>query len=191
MEKAKRVYNDFKLMSSSAENNIKNVTVSDFMTREVKTITENETLKQACKLMYQDNIGSIVGLKKDTSDYHDEKTSISTESKNDKPVGMITERDIARMVGFSDKFFVDMSVTEVMSKPLITINPDTLVKDAVALMEQKNIRRLPVMDNTAKMVGIITSKDILKVVMRSFKETMKNKELISDGFDLLGLLGVE
>lgn len=47
------------------------------------------------------------------------------------------------------------------------------------------------MDNTAKMVGIITSKDILKVVMRSFKETMKNKELISDGFDLLGLLGVE
>ena len=65
-----------------------------------------------------------------------------------------------------------------MSKPLITINPDTLVKDAVALMEQKNIRRLPVMDDTAKMVGIITSKDILKVSMRSFKETMKNKELI-------------
>ena len=64
MEKAKRVYNDFKLISSSAENNIKNVTVSDFMTREVKTITENETLKQACKLMYQDNIGSIVILKK-------------------------------------------------------------------------------------------------------------------------------
>ncbi|HET7390858.1 MAG TPA: CBS domain-containing protein [Nitrososphaeraceae archaeon] len=178
-------------MSSSAENNIKNVTVSDFMTREVKTITENETLKQACKLMYQDNIGSIVVLKKDTSDYHDEKTSISTESKNDKPVGMITERDIARMVGFSDKFFIDISVMEVMSKPLITINPDNLVKDAVALMEQKNIRRLPVMDDTAKMVGIITSKDILKVVMRSFKEIMKNKELISDGFDLLGLLGVE
>ena len=190
MEKAKRVYNDFKLMSSSAENNIKNVTVSDFMTREVKTITENETLKQACKLMYQDDIGSIVVLKKDTSDYHDEKTSISTESKNDKPIGMITERDIARMVGFSEKFLVDISVTEVMSKPLITINPDTSVKDAVALMEQKNIRRLPVMDDTG-MVGIITSKDILKVVMRSFKETMKNKELISDGFDLLGLLGVE
>lgn len=83
MEKAKRVYNDFKLMSSSAENIIKNVTVSDFMTRE--KITENETLKQACKLMYQDNIGSIVVLKKDTSDYHDEKTSISMESKNDKP----------------------------------------------------------------------------------------------------------
>ncbi|HEY5630772.1 MAG TPA: CBS domain-containing protein [Nitrososphaeraceae archaeon] len=104
---------------------------------------------------------------------------------------MITEKDIPRMVGFSDKFLVDISVREVMSKPLVTINPDTLVKDAVVLMEQKNIRRLPVMDNTAKMVGIITSKDILKVVMRSFKETMKNKELISDGFDLLGLLGVE
>jgi predicted transcriptional regulator len=36
------------------------------------------------------------------------------------------------MVGFSDKFLVDMSVSEVMSNPLITINPDTLVKDAVS-----------------------------------------------------------
>lgn len=176
---------------TSSPDNIRNLTVSDFMTRNVTTIIENETMRQACKLMYQDNIGSIVVLTKDTSNYHDEKTSISTESKNDKPVGMITERDIARMVGFSDKFLVDISVREVMSKPLVTINPDTLVKDAVVLMEQKNIRRLPVMDNTSKMAGIITSKDILKVVMRSFKETMKNKELISDGFDLLGLLGVE
>jgi CBS domain-containing protein len=107
------------------------------------------------------------------------------------PVGLITERDIARMVGFSAKFFPDMTVSEVMSKPLITINPDTLVKDAVALMEQKDIRRLPVIDNTGQMVGIVTSKDILRVVMKTFKETMKDRELNYDGFDLLGLLGVE
>jgi CBS domain-containing protein len=178
-------------MASSEDDSIKHVTVSDFMTKEVKTITENETMKQACKLMYQDNIGSIVILKKDTtSDYHDEKLSSNT-TKKEMPVGLITERDIARMVGFSAKFFPDMTVSEVMSKPLITINPDTLVKDAVALMEQKDIRRLPVIDNTGQMVGIVTSKDILRVVMKTFKETMKDRELNYDGFDLLGLLGVE
>lgn len=169
---------------TSSPDNIRNLTVSDFMTRNVTTIVENETMRQACKLMYQDNIGSIVIIKKDTVD------QAGTTIK-EIPSGIVTERDIARMIGFSAKFFADMPVSEVMSKPLITVNPNTSVKDAVSLMQQKDIRRLPVMDDTPKMVGIITSKDILKVVMRSFKETMKNKELISDGFDLLGLLGVE
>jgi CBS domain-containing protein len=169
---------------TSSPDNIRNLTVSDFMTRNVTTIVENETMRQACKLMYQDNIGSIVIIKKDTVD------QAGTTIK-EIPSGIVTERDIARMIGFSAKFFADMPVSEVMSKPLITVNPNTSVKDVVSLMQQKDIRRLPVMDDTPKMVGIITSKDILKVVMRSFKETMKNKELISDGFDLLGLLGVE
>ena len=48
---------------------MKNIAVSDFMTRSVKTIKENETMRQACKLMYQENIGSIVILKKYTDDH--------------------------------------------------------------------------------------------------------------------------
>ena len=95
------------------------------------------------------------------------------------------------MVGFSAKFFADMTVSEVMSKPLITINSDTSIKDAVALMEQKDIRRLPIVDNKGQMVGIITSKDIFKAFMKIFKENVKEQGLISDGFDLLGLIGVE
>jgi CBS domain-containing protein len=39
---------------------IKDITISDFMTKEVKTISENETLKEASKLMYEKNIGSVV-----------------------------------------------------------------------------------------------------------------------------------
>ena len=64
------------------------------------------------------------------------------------------------------KFFADMTVSEVMSKPVITINSDTSTKDAVALMEQKDIRRMPIVDNKGQMVGIITSKDILKAFMK-------------------------
>jgi CBS domain-containing protein len=78
-----------------------------------------------------------------------------------------------------------------MTKPLITVNPNTSVKDAVSLMEQKDIRRLPVIDDKGQMVGIITAKDIFKAVMKTFKETRKDQDLMSEGFDLLGLLGVE
>jgi CBS domain-containing protein len=139
--------------------------------------------------MYQDNIGSIVIIKNYT-DGPDTQT-LDTNMKNEMPIGIVTERDLARMVGFSAKFFADMTVSEVMSKPLVTINSDTSVKDAVVLMEQKNIRRLPIVDNAGQMVGIITSKDILKVFMKTFKESVKEQGLMSDGFDLLGLIGVE
>jgi CBS domain-containing protein len=169
---------------TSSPDNIRNLTVSDFMTRNVTTIIENETMRQACKLMYQDNIGSIVIIKKDTVD------QAGTTTK-EIPRGMVTERDIARMVGFSAKFFADMPVSEVMSKPLITVNPNTSVKDALSLMEQKDIRRLPVIDEKGQMVGIITAKDIFKAVMKTFKETGKDQDLMSEGFDLLGLLGIE
>ena len=84
-----------------------------------------------------------------------------------------------------------MPVSEVMSKPLITVSPDTSVENAVSLMEQKDIRRLPVIDDKGQMVGIITAKDIFKAVMKTFKQTGKDQDLMSEGFDLLGLLGAE
>ena len=173
----------------SASENIKNISVSDLMTKSVKTVKETETMGQACKLMYQANIGSIVILKNET-DSHESETS-GTTIKKEIPIGIVTERDIARMVGFSAKFFADVNVSEVMSKPLITINTDSSVKDAVALMEQKDIRRLPIIDNKGQMVGIITAKDIFKAFMKIFKESVKDQDLMSDGFELLGLIGVE
>ena len=84
-----------------------------------------------------------------------------------------------------------MPVLAVMSQPLITINPATSIREAVSLMEQKNIRRLPVLDSKGLMVGIITAKDIFKPLMKVFKQVAKEKNLDSDGFDLLGLIGIE
>ena len=169
---------------TSASENLKNVAVSDFMTRKVKVITENETMRQACKLMYEHNIGSIIIIKNG-----DGKPSDTT--KKEIPAGILTERDIARMIGFSAKFYPDTPVSQVMNKPLITVSPNTSVKDAVALMEQRDIRRLPVVNDEQQMIGIITAKDILKAVMSIFKGTTKGQDLTSEGFDLLGLLGAE
>jgi CBS domain-containing protein len=166
---------------------IKDITISDFMTKEVKTISENETLKEASKLMYEKNIGSVV-IRKATSAG---ESVASNNKQNQAPLGILTERDIARMVGFSSKFAADTNVTEVMSKQLKTVSPNAHLKDAIALMNQENIRRLPVVDYKGDMVGIITAKDILKIIMKLFMENEKGRELKSEGFDLLGLLGAE
>ena len=52
-------------------------------------------------------------------------------------------------------------------------------------------RRLPVIDDKGQMVGIITAKDIFKAVIKTFEKRLEGRELKSEGFDLLGLLGVE
>ena len=67
---------------------IRNIAVSDFMTTKVKTITEDETMKQACKLMYQENIGSIVILTKNT-DSHNSKRPGTTPKNEEIPVGIV------------------------------------------------------------------------------------------------------
>ena len=58
-------------------------------------------------------------------------------------------------------------------------------------MEQKNIRRLPVINSQGLIVGIIAAKDIFKPLMKTFKQVAKEKDLVLDGFDLLGLIGME
>jgi CBS domain-containing protein len=178
---------------TATQDDVANVPVFDFMTRNVIIIPESQTMKQASKLMYEDNIGSIVILREGSGSNLDDNVSGSTTEKKEIPIGIVTERDIARTVGFAAKhsIFGDIPLSELMSKPLITIQPGASLKDAVVLMQQKDIRRLPIIDKEGQLVGIITEKDILRVVFKIFKKTIKDRGLISEGFDLLGFLGAE
>lgn len=82
-------------------------------------------------------------------------------------IGIVTERDYVRLIGLSEMFLVDIPISEIMSKPLITIRKFASITEAVSVMHTKNIRRLLVLDNSGKMIGIITDKDkdILKAIM--------------------------
>jgi IMP dehydrogenase len=62
-----------------------------------------------------------------------------------------------------------MPISEVMSKPLLTTTTGSSLKEAADLMQQNNIRRLPVLDSKGKLVGIVTAKDILKSTIDIFK----------------------
>ena len=123
--------------------------------------------------MYQRNIGGIIILKDILS---------NNASEEGNPIGIITERDIARLVAFSSNLSTDTPTSELMSQPLITINQNSSIKDASDLMQQHDIRRLPVLDNKGKLVGIITAKDILKAMMDLLKSVMNQQDLLRLAF---------
>ena len=152
---------------------LKNITVSSIMTPNVITVNEKQTLREGSKFMYQHNIGGLVVLM---------DTSNNESAEIDKPIGIITERDIARLVAFSSNLSTDTAISEVMSKPLITINQNSSIKEVTDLMQQNDIRRLPIVDNKGKLVGIITAKDILRSLMEFLKSLMSQQDLMQLAF---------
>jgi CBS domain-containing protein len=74
-----------------------------------------------------------------------------------------------------------MPISEVMSKPLLTITTSSSLKEA-DLMQQNNIRRLPVLDSKGKLVGIVTAKDMLKSTMDILKKIMVEQDFMTLAF---------
>ena len=131
-------------------NSLETISVSSMMTRDIKTEKEDQNVLTACKMMYENNIGCIIIVK-----------------QNDiKPVGIITERDVVRLLGSLKPSLLQTPLREIMSKPLVKISINSSVRDAILTMQQKNIRRLIVSDGE-KMVGIITDKDIFRTIMNN------------------------
>jgi len=77
-----------------------------------------------------------------------------------KPVGIITERDILERVIKAHKDPNKIKATEIMSSPIITIESDRLLTDALKIMREKRIRRL-VVTRGGNLIGIITERRIL------------------------------
>jgi CBS domain-containing protein len=124
--------------------------VCEYMTETVMTANLDQTIHSVCKIMGENNVGGIVVVKRGVS--------------VNEPVGIITERDIIRKIGDVDVFTAQTPIRDLMSNNLISIKPDNTISDAIELMHGDNIRRLPVIDNDGKIVGIITDKEILKAV---------------------------
>jgi CBS domain-containing protein len=133
------------------------VSVSSLMIRDVKTIFESDSLQKACEIMQTNNIGSVI--------------VVAGNNAPDKiPLGIITERDVVKHIA-TDPSRSHLPARDLMTHPLVTIGPNTSLRDALRLIVTRDIRRLPVVDNR-KLVGIVTDKDIYRVIA-------KNESLIS------------
>lgn len=113
---------------------------------------------------YSESIFTISTLMKEK-----QVSSIIIIDQNDKPVGIITERDIVRRVIADSKNPNTTKATEIKSQPLITVGPNAYLINACKIMEKNNIRRLPVVKDNA-IVGIVTITDIIKHLHTIHKE---------------------
>ncbi len=120
------------------------IPVKEVMTREVCTVRKSDTVHTLAKKMLEYGVGSAVVV------------------ENGKPIGIVTEKDLIAKVVAKNKTPAKVKVEEVMSHPIITINPNTSLRDAATLMIKRGIRRLPVIEGGV-LVGIITDNDILSV----------------------------
>ena len=107
-------------------------------TADITTSTEN-----IANQMRDKNKGSIV---------------IIDKKDNDKPIGIITEKDITRRIVAEGKDPKTTPANEIMSKPLITLQPETYIRTAAELMAKYKIRRLPIVKDN-QLLGIVTASD--------------------------------
>jgi len=112
------------------------------MTKDVVTIDINKSVVDAATLMNEKTIGCLVVVNKDV------------------PVGIVTERDVVRKA-VAKNLPSHVKISEIMSTPLITIDPDSSLREAARLMLKNKIRRLPVV-KTNKLDGILVASDFAR-----------------------------
>ena len=118
-----------------------NEPVKEIMTRDAISITPKYSIRESVDLMTKNGIGSLPIV-----------------DKEDKVVGIVTERDFALALAGS---LTNETVGDIMIKDVITTTPGTPIESCSKIMVRNNLRRIPVVEE-GKLIGIVTSTDILR-----------------------------
>ncbi len=110
----------------------------DIMTQDVVTVTPDTRLQEVAKILAEKKISGLVVV------------------DGDKVVGIVSEADILKAG--------DMTKTagEVMAKDVVSVSPDTDVAEIARILTDKGIKRVPVIDESGKLVGIVSRADIVR-----------------------------
>lgn len=122
--------------------------VNDVMVREVITIDSEQSAKNAARLMAKFGISGLVVL------------------REEELVGILTERDILTRVVASGQNPENITVKEIMTEPIIVVNPMMPLDKAVRIMFQEKIKKLPVVtkvEENLRLVGILSLTDIARL----------------------------
>ena len=119
-------------------------TVQDAMTSSPTTVTPDTTAQEAARAMKAEDAGSMPIV------------------DGDQLVGIVTDRDIAIRI-VAEGMGPETTVGEIASKELVTIDPQQTIDEAARLMGEHQLRRLPVVEEDGKLVGILAQADIAAV----------------------------
>ena len=129
------------------------IPVKEIMISNVVSVKPDATLKEVSDLMQKQKIGSVVII------------------DDNKPVGIITERDFATTI-VQGSYSSDTKVSDAMSSPVIHVSPNQSVAEVIDHMATNDIRRIPVIEN-GQVVGIITGTEFLRLFVQATDEEIK------------------
>jgi CBS domain-containing protein len=112
-------------------------------------IKSNPSALDLTKLMIKNKVGSVVLV-----------------DGNDKPVGIVTERDLLKKVSASDKPAKSISAKKIMSSPVITIKAIDSIETAAAVMAKNKIKRIVVLEDNGSCAGVLSTSDIARNLAR-------------------------
>lgn len=118
--------------------------VREVMTDRPRCVTPDTPVSEAARLMKSDDVGSLPIL------------------EGERLAGIVTDRDIVLQAVAEEKDPRGMPVREVASRELVTIGPEEDLSEALKLMASHQVRRIPVVDEDSRLVGIVAQADIAR-----------------------------
>ena len=129
--------------------------VSRMSERECYTLSETDTVKTASQSLHEKKVGCMPIL-----------------NKNKIVVGIISERDLSRLI-YTEKFNMNLPVTKIMSKNVVSCDLNTSVTELMNEMTEKKIRHILIMEDN-KLLGIVSIGDVVIHLINKIKEENKN-----------------
>ena len=136
--------------------------VKDVISSPVITVDENEKVDKVARYMDVQRLGSII-----------------VTDKDGRPIGIITERDLVTRVMAKNRLPSEILAKDIMTSPLITINPSETLSNTARQMSRLNIRRFGVVYK-GNLVGVVSAKDILAITPELI-EMIQEKARIEGG----------
>lgn len=124
---------------------------------QILSVSPASTVLDALRLMAERNVGAALVV------------------EQDRLVGIVTERDYARKVALAGKRSSDTPVRDVMTSQVITIGPGWTAEQCLALMDEKQIRHLPVIEGE-RLVGVVSIRDAVRAVVDEQRFTIQQME---------------
>jgi CBS domain-containing protein len=121
------------------------------------SVAPADTVYRALQVMADKNIGAVLVL------------------QDGELAGIFTERDYCRKIILMGRSSLNTQVQEIMTRKMITVNPDQTIEECMELMSQHHIRHLPVMDQ-GRLAGLLSIGDVVKAIIDAKQDTIENLE---------------
>ncbi len=122
------------------------MSIKDICGRQVVTATKDASVNEVAKLMKKHNVGNVV--------------IIDNQVTTNKPVGILTDRDITMKIVAEDVDARQISAGDIMAENLLLLHGNQSINEAIDMMCAKGVRRAPISDDTHKIIGIASIDDL-------------------------------